>query len=345
MQTLQFSETSIVDLKTQYGLIGAHGIEALNFLQGQLTCDMRLITSENSGLGAYCNIKGRIRALFRIFKIQPKNEIELKPPTEQEYLLLLPKGILSQTLAQLKKYSLFSKVTLKDVSDEWECLGVIGNKTDTSNLFSSLDHFHLDQSSLNNSIHSVMRFNITTDHLATPQTPRSILLNRNPAPSTNLISNPLQNHLAKHAPLVDFETWKLLDIRAGIPQIWPEIVEQFLPHDLNLPTLGAVSFNKGCYCGQEIIARMEYRAKLKRHLYSAKLCNFELPLPLPGTPLFTEHATEPSGTIISVSWALNHTVEMLIETLDQYQQEKVPLYIHISNLENQNNTKIPVIIL
>ena len=68
-----------------------------------------------------------------------------------------------------------------------------------------------------------------------------------------------------------------MDISEGIPAIYPETSEKFLPHDLNLPQLGAVSFNKGCYTGQEIIARMQYRGKLKNHLYRARV-NTSLPL-------------------------------------------------------------------
>jgi folate-binding protein YgfZ len=72
--------------------------------------------------------------------------------------------------------------------------------------------------------------------------------------------------------------WHSLDIAAGIPRLYKNTIEEFLPHALNLPALGAVSFNKGCYTGQEIIARLEYRGQLKQHLKQIKILNANIDL-------------------------------------------------------------------
>lgn len=269
-----FSETYFVDLQSDYGLIAVSGANAAQFLQGQLTCDIREITPENHKIGAYCNLKGRIRALCRIFIL---GEI---------YYLQLPNCILSTTAIQLKKYAVFSKVSITDVSQQFSCLGIFG------------DHVSIIVSEL-----QTEGFLSDTGRLLflEGEPPRFLLVT--PISQQAILLKIFNEHFNLNRR--DFEAWKLLDIRAGIPQVWSETVEQFLPHDLNLPQLGAVSFNKGCYCGQEIVARMEYRAKLKRHLYRVTISDtamFASSL-LPGTIL-------DSGTIVSTS-TYDNTTEIL----------------------------------
>ncbi len=136
--------------------------------------------------------------------------------------------------------------------------------------------------------------------------------------------------MSSYTEIRPFQDWILLDIRSGIPEVWPETSEQFLPHSLNLPQLGAVSFNKGCYRGQEIIARMEYRATIKRHMFQASLLETTL-IPAPGTPLWLNNREEPVGMVISASPTPENTVEMLIETLDSIVANKEPLTINLQN--------------
>ena len=93
--------------------------------------------------------------------------------------------------------------------------------------------------------------------------------------------------------LQDFESWQHLDIQEGIPSLYPETSGTFLPHDLNLPALNAINFAKGCFTGQEIIARMHYRGKPKNHLYYG-LADDAL---MPGTILY--HQEQPAGTVIN----------------------------------------------
>src|SRR5579864_7066324 len=106
------TKTTLVDLNPFYGLIFVSGSDAATFLQGQITADIRTITATQPGFSAYCNPKGRIRALFRIFL------------HHECYFLQLPIGVLPSTLATLKKYARFSKVKLEDVSDQWQRIGI-----------------------------------------------------------------------------------------------------------------------------------------------------------------------------------------------------------------------------
>ncbi len=107
------------------------------------------------------------------------------------------------------------------------------------------------------------------------------------------------------AMLKNLPTMKLSE---GIPAIYPETSEKFLPHELNLPALGAVSFNKGCYTGQEIIARMQYRGKLKNHLYRAIV---DSPLVLTrGADIYSEGKS--CGTLVDYCQTENNRYELLV---------------------------------
>lgn len=271
MDTL--NKTAFLNLNPHYGLIAASGADALTFLQGQLTCDVREISASNPGFGAYCNLKGRIRALFRIFLI------------ENTYYLQLPRTLLPQILNQLKKYVMFSKVTLKDASGDFIRMGIIGEEIKS---FSEKALLILPLQG------RIPRFEIIA-----PKDTKGIFFDAE-----------TQNK--------NFEYWKSLDIEARIPEIWLETTEQLLPHYINLPQLNAVSFKKGCYCGQEIIARMEYKAKIKRTLFRANLPNCNV-VPPPGTKIYAnpEALGEDIGTLVS-SAVVDNTLEMLIECQEDY---------------------------
>lgn len=106
--------------------------------------------------------------------------------------------------------------------------------------------------------------------------------------------------------------WEQADIEAGFPMIYPETIDTFLPHNLNLDDLGALSFNKGCYLGQEIIARMHYKGNIKKHLYKNSV-NLPTP-PLPGSPIS-------DGILVRCLLLDNHTLALaVIEDFTAHQQ-------------------------
>jgi len=289
---------TVVDLKPHYGLISLSGPDAFTFLQGQLTCDMAAVNTHELRLGAYCNLKGRIRALLRIFR------------KEDTFYLQLPQSLLATILAHLKKYAMFSKVTLRDASTEWNLIGISAAPhnipTHTALPVLALQGaqtraewitpIHSSNESLGYS---------SPDHILETAQFRSDLLAAIGA--TEDISLPAISIAA-------FEAWKLWDIRDGFPEIWPETSEQLLPHPLNLPALNAVNFNKGCYCGQEIIARMQYLGTLKRHMVRVKGQPFDT-LPPPGTPLLLAEG-DPVGSVVTAARTTEGPVEFLVELLD-----------------------------
>jgi len=273
-----YPNTFVVDLNPDYGLIEVSGPDNAAFLQGQLTADIRTITPTHHSLAAYCNPKGRIRALFRIFLV------------EDRYYLQAPLLLIPSAMASLQKTAKFSKVTLTDVSQIWHRYGIaLDHSTQLSNL-----HAHLE------TIDNLILLPIAENP------PRFEIL------GTTIAIEHLWKMLQTQYRIGDFNDWLLLDITNGIPEIWPETTELFLPHYLNLPQLGAVSFNKGCYCGQEIIARMEYRANLKRVIKHVTQQPLQT-LPKPGTPFLDPETQQEKGVIISVAQSSDDTVELLVE--------------------------------
>ena len=249
------------------GLIAARGPDAETFLQGQLTCDVRQITSDRSLPGAHCTPKGRVFASFRLFR---RGEI---------CYLESPLAMMEPALNRLRKYVLRAKAKLEGASDALARMGVagpnaamlvgtvLGTVPDTANGVVTADIIYPG--------------GVTAIRLPGPL-PRFEL--HGAAPDLSAI----WNALAPNVRPVGAEPWRLLDILAGTPTVYPETMEAFVPQMLNLQLLDGVSFHKGCYTGQEIVARTHYLGKLKRRMYLARV---DSPTPpYPGNPLFSPQA-------------------------------------------------------
>lgn len=218
---------------TDLGILAIKGNSAKSLLQGQVTCNVDEITPEQTRLGAQCNPQGRIISLFRIFYMP------------EGYLLQMPRSLIPHALQALKKYAQFYKnLTLEDVSNSYVQMGYAGSGLEA--YFPEVPHQLHEAVYINNQtliLVDVDRYEIISTQASLPAS----------------LSDKLKEAKPTHL-------WHSMNLAAGIPAIYPETTEQFLPHELNLPALQAVSFNKGCYTGQEIIARMEYRGKLKKRL-------------------------------------------------------------------------------
>lgn len=212
---------------TPYGLLKVSGPDAKRLLQGQLTCHMDTLNPGEGSLCAHCNREGRIVSLFYLGQAY------------DAYYLIMPSSLIDITLAALKKYAVFYKVNLLDVSPEFTVVGYQGNEIDTS------------------AWDMVIKLPC--------ETTRYLLICTKAHYDTNL------EKIKSSAREINETSWKCLNLHDGIPSIYAETTGQFLPHELNLPELGAISFDKGCYTGQEIIARMHYRGKLKTHLAHIQL--------------------------------------------------------------------------
>jgi len=219
------SSKILVDL-SHFGIIKVSGPDAAKFLQGQFTCDVSTLEHGDHTLGAYCNIKGKIESLFRIWR------------HDADFYLRLPAGLVDPTMQELQKYAIFSKIELLHASNHISGFG-ISNKSIILNF--------IDPQLAILELKAGQRYEIYGPTQALEHA---------------------WHECIKHADHVDPLQWELLDIQAKIPEIYPETSGAFFPHDLNLPELGAVSFTKGCFRGQEIIARMQHRGNIKRSMHS-----------------------------------------------------------------------------
>jgi folate-binding protein YgfZ len=256
----------IIDLSA-LGLLQVSGPDAKKLLQGQLTCDLEEVTATKTSLGAYCQPQGRMVSLFRLFLF------------EGSYYLQMPAEILAETLTVLKKYAVFFKAQLQDASGELDRISYSG-----SDAAASLNGIGIEIPEL-------------VDHATTYQNILIIRLAGN-TPHYELIGpkDALQSlRLKLDGSQGDFNQWERLNISAGIPSLTTATSGKLLPHDINLPQINGVSWTKGCYTGQEIIARMHYRGQLKKQMFHGLVEADSLPQP--GSDIYSENGA--SGTIVN----------------------------------------------
>ena len=223
---------------TQLGLIEARGADAGAFLQGQLSNDVRKLSAQQAQLSSYNSPKGRMLAVLHVLR------------TDGAFLLELHASLLESTLKRLRMYVLRSKVTLA-VADR-ALLGVAG--PDAAARLADLE-LPAPQAPLAcawSADACVMR--------RIGELPRYSVL----APAARI--EQWQQRLAATTTAGTEEDWKRLAIEAGVPTIYPQTQDRFVAQMCNLDALGGISFDKGCYTGQEIIARVHYRGAVKRHM-------------------------------------------------------------------------------
>lgn len=268
---------------TETGLLAVKGVDAKKFLQGQLTCQLDEITSTQSSFAARCNLQGRVRAFFRLSLFVTQNE--------SFYLIHLPLSMIASLTKDLKQYAMFSQVEIEDLSSRYTTLGLYGDKTPEA-----LNTVFGQAFTLNP--HESVMVNWENEYLQIcrllGETPRFEVVG--PKAAIEALQTKIPEHFAEHPP----QLWQQLDIEAKIPTIYPETADEFLPHHLNLVELGAINFKKGCYLGQEIIARMHYKGKIKKGLYRFS-CPYNKNIPKIGGALYTATAVENvAGNIVAL---------------------------------------------
>jgi tRNA-modifying protein YgfZ len=249
------------------GLIAVRGLESEHFLQGQLTCDVRQVTARHSVIGAHCTPKGRALASFRLFQ------------RADVYLLELPQPMVEIALGRLRKYLLRTKATLDDAGATLARMGVAG--PNAANLLR--DALGAIPEAVNGVVTTGDPDQAGVTAIRLPGSRPRFELH---GPARDLAA--IWKTLTPAVKPVGAEPWRLLTILAGMPTIYPETLEAFVPQMLNLQQLDGISFQKGCYTGQEIVARTHYLGKQKRRMYLARV---DSPThPCPGDPLFSPQA-------------------------------------------------------
>lgn len=246
------ADCALMDL-SPLGLIAVSGSEAVSFLQGQLTNDVVKLSADSSQLGSHCSHKGRMLASFRVFM------------RGDGIYLQLPRALVEATLKRLRMYLLRADATAEDASDQFAGIAIAGECAP------SLLAAHLERVP-------------GQDNEVTTARGLTLIRIPGPVPRFEIVGPPetmdgLWDDLAKTATIVNADFCALLDIRAGLPTVYPQTSDAFVPQMANLQLVEGVSFKKGCYTGQEVVARMQYLGKLKRRMYLARLTAEHPPAP------------------------------------------------------------------
>ena len=289
------------------GIMAVSGDDRLSFLQGQLSNDINAVSSSQSQLSALCTPKGRMRALFHIIQ----NTLQNKDKHNADSLLLqLPYGLLADNIRRLKMFILMSKVELNDVSDDMIKIGLAGKNAEQV--------LHNAGFSIPEQTNRVTQHNNMLLLRLAGDVPRFECLGYFDAIQA------LWDSLTEQAELLATQQWRLLDIKAGIPNVFPQTAESFIPQMLNLQFLNGVNFKKGCYTGQEVVARMQYLGKLKRRMYLAS-CQSDT-LPEPGASLYSSSSSsgQGAGNIVDAQFSAQGEVTLLaVITNDAVEQQDI----------------------
>ena len=254
------------------GVIAVYGEDAAGFLQSQLSNDIEAVSAQQSQLSAFCTPKGRMVGLMRIFRVG------------DTWYLRLPTDTLETVLQRLRMFVLRARVTLEDVSENFIRIGIAGED--------AAAYLESAAGALPNEVNGTYAHDDTTVIRVPGVQPRYEVY-----VSSLEAACQLWDSLNVQAAPVGESSWRLLEILAGIPNIYAATGEQFIPQMLNLTSLNGLSFTKGCYPGQEIVARTRYLGKLKRRMY---LCNIGQDEPvLPGMAVIAgEDSSQAIGQIV-----------------------------------------------
>ena len=264
----------LVDLSHQ-GLIRATGEDATSFLLSQLTNDLNQVSETNSQISAYCTPKGRMLALFRIFI------------HNGDLVLMAPVAVIDTVLPRLRMYVMRAKVTL-ETAEDLVSIGVSGPDIE-ENLTNLVGELPAEI----NDARQAGKF--STIRLNGPH-PRFLVTGE-----TDAIKQ-LWQQMSANCTATGSAVWSWLEIMAGQPSVVTQTSEAFVPQMANLDVIDGVNFKKGCYPGQEIVARMQYLGKLKQRMYRARV-NADV-RPLPGDNLFAPSFRDQSaGTVVDAQYS------------------------------------------
>ncbi len=253
-------------------MIHFSGADSGAFLHAQLSCDVESLQPGQARYGSYNSPKGRMLASFLLWR------------SNAGYVMDLPRALREPIRKRLAMYILRSRVTATDISDDHVLIGIFGVRAEAAlkPLFDTIPAAPLTMTTDRNA--SLLRLDANR-----------FLIMASPARAPEL-----RDVLGKDAVPVTQTVWNWTDIRAGIPYITLATQEQFVPQMANLDLIGGVSFTKGCYPGQEIVARMHYLGKLKQRMYLANVATREAPQP--GDKLYSaDTGDQSSGMIVNAA--------------------------------------------
>lgn len=314
--------TILCDL-SQYGVLRVSGEDAQNYLQNMLSSDVKAVTPVQAQISSFNTPKGRMLAIFMVWK------------AGGDYFLQLPRRLLAPIQKKFSMYVLRSKVRIEDASSGLACLGLAGDNAE------ALIKEHVTD--------ALPQENFETQTLS-PQDDGeagSLSVIRLDSKRFQLIASPqkameLWKKLQGGATPAGAACWNLTDIRAGTPVVLPETQEAFVPQMTNLELIGGVSFKKGCYPGQEVVARLQHIGKTKQRMY---LAHVEAAAePKPGEKIYCEHTggnppeDHASGTIVTAAAAPGGGYDLLAVT--QIASLEHPM--HLGSLQGAKLSFLPL---
>lgn len=305
------SGTTTVTPLTHLGIFDVIGPEAEKFLQGQVSCDVAEVAAGKSLLGSHCNIKGSMVSLSRLM------------PVDGGFWLRTEASVLSQGQANLNKYMMFSKAESKNISEQVVGLGIQGEQAQAllQGCCSSVPGETNQTVTCNEGV--LIRVPGDRFELWLPLTNAEALL-----PT-----------LLQQAVLADSNSWRLSEIRNGIPTVALETLETFIPQMTNLQVFGGVSFSKGCYTGQEIITRLQHRGKLKRPMFRLSVST-EI-APLAGTAINSPDRAG-VGTVVACAAVEEQRYELLAVMLkDSFDDQALSLILETDANAPLNRLDLP----
>ncbi|WP_192954691.1 tRNA-modifying protein YgfZ [Gallaecimonas mangrovi] len=222
---------------TELGLVRLRGEESEKFLQGQITADLTQLAPNQATLAAQCDPKGKMLGLFTLLRHQG------------DVLLIEARDAIATQLPGMAKFAVFNKVALTDASDELLLLGLAGNEAEkalnAAGLETPKDALHV----------------ISNDHgLVLKTADNRFIVALSPDAMATLV-NTLNGSWYQAA------AWQGLDVVSATPWLPAALQGEYIPQQLNIDTLGGISFEKGCYIGQEVVARMHFRGGNKKTLW------------------------------------------------------------------------------
>jgi folate-binding protein YgfZ len=274
-------------LLQQEALLHIAGPDSLTFLQGQTTCDTRNLDPDHALPGVYCTPPGRVVCDFLLSQL-----------AEDHYALRMRRDIRASSSATFGKYIIFSKAELDDQRDDWQVLACWGPDAAQAlrEIFGAAPTARFGTCSGGDFVlvqvdEDGQQFECYLDSKTNPQ------------------------WLAQVDGLMqasDESTWQALEIANGMGRIEASTVEEFVPQMLNYDLTGHISFNKGCYTGQEVVARLHYRGKSKRRMYLAELPGAEPAAA--GTPLFSTGTKQSVGSVVNSAISDGQLVGLVVAT-------------------------------
>jgi folate-binding protein YgfZ len=248
---------------THLGIIKIVGEDAAKFIHGQLTQDFSLLDMDTARLAAFCSSKGRAQASFIGFKRGP-----------QEILLICSRDILPSTLKRLSMFVMRAKARLNDATEEYALFGLAGDAIKTIAGSATSAWAKADYGDVS-------------------------VVNLYPADGDprQLWVAPIAAPVPSGRPM-SLELWQWGEVRSGVATITAPVVEAFVPQMLNYESVGGVNFQKGCYPGQEVVARSQFRGTLKRRAF---LAHADVALAA-GDEVFADaDDSQPAGTVVQAA--------------------------------------------